>query len=75
MQFSSPSRPAVCTLASISLPSCIDQDGSFDFQRLQDIVRVVVTNTDKCIDVSDYPTPKLQTLLVAPVPLVWVSKV
>ena len=61
MQFSSPSRPAVCTLASISLPSCIEKDGLFDFRRLQDIVRIVVTNTDRCIDVSDYPTPQVAT--------------
>ena len=57
VQFSSPSHPAVCTLASISLPACVDADGSFNFDRLQSIVRVVVENTDRCIDISDYPTP------------------
>ena len=31
----------------------------FDFQCLQDIVHVVVANTDRCIDVSDYPTPEV----------------
>ena len=56
VQFSSPSHPAVCTLASISLPSCIGGDGTFDFLRLERIVRVAVTNTDRCIDISDYPT-------------------
>ena len=36
---------------------CVDADGSFNFVRLESIVRVVVANTDRCIDVSDYPSP------------------
>ena len=55
VQFSSPSQPAVCTLASISLPSCVDGDGTFNLHRLLDLVRDVVFNTDRCIDVADYP--------------------
>lgn len=47
----------MCTLASISLPACVDSDGSFNFERLQRIVRVVVENADRCIDISEYPTP------------------
>ena len=59
MQFSSPSHPAVCTLASVSLPACVDGDGSFNFERLQRLVEVVVANTDRCIDVSRYPTDEI----------------
>ena len=55
-QFSAPSQPAVCTLASISLPVCVNGDGSFDFDRLQRLVNSVVISTDRCVDVSDYPT-------------------
>ena len=56
VQFSSPSRPAVCTLASVSLPACVADGGVFDFGRLQELVRAVVISTDRCLDVSDYPT-------------------
>ena len=56
VQFSSPSRPAVCTLASVSLPACVVGSGVFDFDRLQRLVRAVVINVDRCLDVSDYPT-------------------
>ena len=59
VQFSSPSRPAVCTLASISLPACVDKNGSFDFDRLQRIVGAAVANTDRCIDITDYPTDEV----------------
>ena len=56
VQFSSPSQPAVCTLASVSLPSCVDRGATFNFDRLLELVRDVVFNTDRCIDIADYPT-------------------
>lgn len=59
MQYSSPSRPAVCTLASVSLPYCVDNDGSFNYDRLQQLVYTAVINTDRCIDISDYPTSEV----------------
>ena len=59
VQFSSPSHPAVCTLASVSLPACVDSGGSFDFERLRQIVGMVVVNTDRCIDISDYPDERV----------------
>ena len=43
-------------LASVSLPYCVDPDGSFNFDRLRHVVGVVVINTDGSIDSSDYPT-------------------
>lgn len=61
MQFSSPAYPAVCTLASISLPACVGDDGSFDFDRLERLVHAVVVNTDRCVDISDYPTDEIAT--------------
>ena len=40
----------------MSLPCCVDDDGGFNFNRLFGLVKTVVFNTDKCIDVSQYPT-------------------
>ena len=34
----------------------MDDDGSFNHERLRELVYAVVVNTDRCIDVSDYPT-------------------
>lgn len=45
----------MCTLASVSLPCCVDEDGVFNFDRLFGLVKTVVFNTDRCIDISDYP--------------------
>ena len=59
VQVASHQFPAVCVLASISLPCCVDDDGGFNFNRLVGLVNAVVFNTDKCIDVSQYPTPAL----------------
>lgn len=45
-------------MASISLPSFIDSDLTFNFDRLHSVTKTVVVNTDICIDVSDYPNPE-----------------
>ena len=59
VQVASHQHPAVSVLASVSLPCCVDDDGGFNFNRLAGLVKAVVVNTDKCIDVSQYPTPAL----------------
>ena len=46
----------MCTLASVSLPACVTDGGVFDFDHLRRLVRAVVINVDRCLDVSDYPT-------------------
>ena len=56
VQVASHLHPAVCTLSSVALPCCVDVDGTFNFDRLAGLVRTAVVNTDKCIDISDYPT-------------------
>ena len=47
---------AVCTLASIILPSFVTAHGGFDFHRLQDVVKVAVQNLNRVLDVTIYPT-------------------
>lgn len=54
VEYTSPEECAVCTLASVALPACV-RGGVFDFDMLARVVRVVVRNLDKVIDVNYYP--------------------
>ncbi|CAL1294855.1 unnamed protein product [Larinioides sclopetarius] len=60
VQFSSPSEVAVCNLASISLPRCVSSGGSFDFEKLRKITKVVTRNLNKVIDINYYPIPEAE---------------
>lgn len=57
VEYTSPDEAAVCTLASIALPSCCSED-SFDFNKLAGISRLVTRNLNKTIDVNTYPIPQ-----------------
>lgn len=54
---SSPEETGVCNLASICLPSYID-DGKFNFEKLHEVVKVAAKNLNKVIDVNFYPVEK-----------------
>lgn len=67
MEVSTPDETAVCNLASICLPSFLNEnpnmmapDGSrpylFDFDKLQEVTRVVTRNLNRVIDGNYYPT-------------------
>ena len=61
MEVSTPEETAVCNLASIALPSCIDHSQTlpvYDFAKLHDVSRAVTYNLNKVIDVNYYPTSK-----------------
>lgn len=61
MEVSTPEETAVCNLASIALPSCIDHSQNpplYDFSKLHDVSRAVTYNLNKVIDVNYYPTSK-----------------
>ena len=58
-EYSDATTTSVCNLASICLPRfIIEKDGmkEFDFNKLMDIVRVIVRNLNKVIDINFYPT-------------------
>ncbi len=57
MEYTSPDEVAVCNLASINLSKFI-KDGEYDFQKLNDIVRVATRNLNKVIDINYYPVPE-----------------
>ena len=53
------SETAVCNLASIALPTFVDEvAGTFDFVGLAETVRMAVRNLDVIIDKTFYPTPE-----------------
>jgi len=58
VQYSDEKESAVCNLASIALPSFISADGTFDFEKLHAVARVVTYNLNRVIDVNYYPTEK-----------------
>jgi ribonucleoside-diphosphate reductase alpha chain len=65
-EFTSAEETAVCNLASLALPVCVDTittaDGEtkqvFNFEKLAHLAGVLTENLDKVIDRNYYPTPK-----------------
>ncbi|EJU03120.1 hypothetical protein DACRYDRAFT_106292 [Dacryopinax primogenitus] len=57
MEYSPPDKVAICNLASIALPSSI-QDGQYDFQKLHAVSKVVAFNLNWIIDVNYYTVPE-----------------
>lgn len=54
VEYTSPEETAVCTLASIALPTFC-KSNQFDFVELEKITRLVTRNLNKTIDVNWYP--------------------
>jgi len=55
MEFTSSENHAVCTLASISLPSFV-KNGEFQYGKLMEIAKLVTRNLNHVIDLNFYPT-------------------
>ena len=52
---------AVCTLASLSLPNFVSDDGKvFNFEKLIEVTEIVIRNLNKIIDVTYYPVPETE---------------
>jgi len=62
IEYSDSSETAVCNLASIALPYFVDTDASghrvFNYDRLRQVVAVIVRNLNRVIDINYYPTPE-----------------
>lgn len=58
-EYTSPDEIAVCTLASIALPSFMEE--TFDFDKLGNTVEQVVRNLDSVIDTTYYPLKEAKT--------------
>lgn len=59
VEYTAPDEVAVCNLASMALPTYVDQaSGEYDFGRLHETVQVVTRNLNKIIDINYYPVPE-----------------
>ena len=61
VEYSDKDESAVCNLASIGLPRyVVEKDGvnEFDYQKLGDMVKQIVRNLNKVIDINYYPIPE-----------------
>ncbi len=54
IEYTSPDEVAVCNLASISLPKYV-VNGKFDFEKLEEVTRVITRNLNRIIDINYYP--------------------
>ncbi len=53
---------AVCNLASIGLPRFVNAETKeFDFEKLEEVTKVIVRNLNKIIDINYYPVDKCKT--------------
>lgn len=60
MEHTDAKETAVCNLASLSLPAFV-HDGTFDFEELSAVTRVMVRNLDRVIDRNFYPVEEAKT--------------
>jgi ribonucleotide reductase alpha subunit len=58
IEYTEPGEIAVCNLASICLPKFVN--GTFDYEKLEEVTRTVTRNLDKIIDVNFYPVPEAE---------------
>jgi len=59
VEYTSKDEAAVCTLASIALPKCVERK-QFNFQQLERVVRLATRNLNITIDLNRYPLPQAQ---------------
>ena len=58
IEYSDSKQTAVCNLASISLSSLVEEDKTFNFDKLVEISKVLTRNLNRVIDINFYPTEK-----------------
>jgi len=59
-EYSDKEETAVCNLASIGLPMFVNEDKTFNYEKLEEIAKVLVENLNNIIDINYYPTIKTQ---------------
>ena len=60
IEYSSPDETAVCNLASLALPSYVENK-TFQYDKLRQVVKVAIRNLNRVIDINYYPTPETKT--------------
>jgi len=57
IEYSSEDETAVCNLASLALPSYVENE-TFNYNKLRHVVKVAIKNLNRVIDINYYPTPE-----------------
>ena len=59
LEYSDDTETAVCNLASIALPSFVNETTKeFDYEKLHQVTKVITNNLNRVIDINYYPTEK-----------------
>jgi len=58
IEYSDKEETAVCNLASIGLSMYVKDDKTFDYDKLYEVTKVLVTNLNNIIDINFYPNEK-----------------
>jgi ribonucleoside-diphosphate reductase alpha subunit len=59
VQYSDKNETSVCNLASIALPTFVNNETKlFDYEKLHEVAKVITNNLNKVIDINFYPTEK-----------------
>ena len=59
VEYSSPDEVAVCNLASLALPSFVENK-TFNFAKLRQVTQVITRNLNRIIDINYYPVPQAE---------------
>jgi ribonucleoside-diphosphate reductase alpha chain len=57
IEYSSEDETAVCNLASLALPSYVENE-TFNYDKMRHVVKVAIKNLNRVIDINYYPTPE-----------------
>ena len=58
LEYSDSKETAVCNLASVALSIFVNEDKTFNYDKLHEVVKVVTDNLNRVIDINFYPTDK-----------------
>ncbi len=58
IEYSDDKETAVCNLASIGLSRFVNEDKTFNYDKLQEVTKVITDNLNRVIDINFYPTNK-----------------
>ncbi|XP_038214948.1 ribonucleoside-diphosphate reductase large subunit [Zerene cesonia] len=58
VEYTSADEVAVCNLASIALNMFVNEDKTYNFEKLKEVTKTITRNLNKIIDVNFYPVPE-----------------
>jgi ribonucleoside-diphosphate reductase alpha subunit len=58
LEYSNKEETGVCNLSSLALPMYVNDDKTFNYEKLYEVTKVVANNLNNVIDINFYPTEK-----------------